>query len=161
MLARVSENRQPPGSALCIPRLREGRLFETAAARPPQDEELSLCYQRLPHAEERPLRDAACGGSSGQAGASQSTHRRDAANFLTASRAGKACYAAKGDEPQSPAFAGMAYKRRVRRRCEAGSMAAIIFANCAVLDGTSRERREDHHVLVEGDRIREVSDQPI
>jgi imidazolonepropionase-like amidohydrolase len=40
-------------------------------------------------------------------------------------------------------------------------MAAIIFANCAVLDGTSRERREDHHVLVEGDRIREVSDQPI
>ena len=40
-------------------------------------------------------------------------------------------------------------------------MAAIAFANCAVLDGTSRERREDHHVLVEGDRIREVSDRPI
>jgi imidazolonepropionase-like amidohydrolase len=40
-------------------------------------------------------------------------------------------------------------------------MAAIIFANCAVLDGTDRERREDHHVLVEGDRIREVSDRPI
>src|SRR5215472_5382407 len=40
-------------------------------------------------------------------------------------------------------------------------MAAIIFANCAVLDGTHRERREDHHVLVEGDRIREVSDRPI
>jgi len=40
-------------------------------------------------------------------------------------------------------------------------MAAIIFANCAVLDGSSRERREDHHVLVEGDRIREVSDRPI
>ncbi len=40
-------------------------------------------------------------------------------------------------------------------------MAAIIFANCAVLDGTSRKRREDHHVLVEGDRIREVSDRPI
>ena len=40
-------------------------------------------------------------------------------------------------------------------------MAAIIFANCAVLDGTRRERREDHHVLVEGDRIREVSDRPI
>src|SRR2546423_12743802 len=39
--------------------------FETAAARPPQDEELSQFYQRLPHAEERPLRDAACGGSSG------------------------------------------------------------------------------------------------
>jgi len=40
-------------------------------------------------------------------------------------------------------------------------MGAIIFANCAVLDGTSRQRREDHHVLVEGDRIREVSDRPI
>ena len=40
-------------------------------------------------------------------------------------------------------------------------MAAIIFANCAVLDGTHRERREDHHVLVEGDRVREVSDRPI
>src|SRR6516165_8304076 len=40
-------------------------------------------------------------------------------------------------------------------------MAAIIFANCAVLDGTRKERREDHHVLVEGDRIREVSDAPI
>src|SRR6266576_3938602 len=62
--------------------------FETAVARPPQDEELSQFYQRLPHAEERPLRDAACGGSSGQAGASRSTRRRDAANFLTASKAG-------------------------------------------------------------------------
>jgi imidazolonepropionase-like amidohydrolase len=40
-------------------------------------------------------------------------------------------------------------------------MAAIVFVNCAVLDGTSRERREDHHVLVEGERIREVSDRPI
>jgi imidazolonepropionase-like amidohydrolase len=40
-------------------------------------------------------------------------------------------------------------------------MATVIFANCAVLDGTHRERREDHHVLVEGDRIREVSDRPI
>jgi imidazolonepropionase-like amidohydrolase len=40
-------------------------------------------------------------------------------------------------------------------------MAAIVFTNCAVLDGTSGERREDHHVLVEGDRIREVSDRPI
>jgi len=30
-----------------------------------------------------------------------------------------------------------------------------------VLDGTHKERREDHHVLVEGDRIREVSDRPI
>ena len=40
-------------------------------------------------------------------------------------------------------------------------MTAIIFANCAVLDGTRKERREDHHVLVEGDRIGEVSDAPI
>ena len=40
-------------------------------------------------------------------------------------------------------------------------MTAIIFANCAVLDGTRKERREDRHVLVEGDRIREVSDAPI
>jgi imidazolonepropionase-like amidohydrolase len=40
-------------------------------------------------------------------------------------------------------------------------MAAIVFANCAVLDGTRRERREDHHVLVEDAHIREVSDRPI
>src|ERR1700732_4209229 len=40
-------------------------------------------------------------------------------------------------------------------------MATIIFANCAVLDGTRKERREGHHVLVEGDRVREVSDRPI
>ncbi|MBO0738580.1 MAG: amidohydrolase family protein [Alphaproteobacteria bacterium] len=40
-------------------------------------------------------------------------------------------------------------------------MAAIGFANCAVLDGTSGERREDHHVLVEDRHIREVSDRPI
>jgi imidazolonepropionase-like amidohydrolase len=40
-------------------------------------------------------------------------------------------------------------------------MTAIVFANCAVLDGTSREPREDHHVLVEGGLIREVSDRPI
>jgi len=40
-------------------------------------------------------------------------------------------------------------------------MAAIIFANCAVLDGTSKERREDHHVFVEDGQIREVSDRPI
>ena len=31
-------------------------------------------------------------------------------------------------------------------------MAATIFANCAVLDGTRKERREDHHVVVEGGR---------
>src|SRR5215813_8177133 len=41
------------------------------------------------------------------------------------------------------------------------AMAAIIFTNCAVLDGTRKERREDHHVLVESDRIREVSDRPL
>jgi imidazolonepropionase-like amidohydrolase len=40
-------------------------------------------------------------------------------------------------------------------------MAAIIFANCAVLDGARNERREDHNVLVEGGQIREVSDRPI
>ena len=40
-------------------------------------------------------------------------------------------------------------------------MTAIILANCAVLDGTQDERREDHHVLIEGERIREVSDRPL
>jgi imidazolonepropionase-like amidohydrolase len=40
-------------------------------------------------------------------------------------------------------------------------MAVVIFANCAVLDGTRNERREDHHVLVENGRIREVSDRPL
>ncbi len=40
-------------------------------------------------------------------------------------------------------------------------MGAIIFANAAVLDGTDKARREGYHVLVEGDRIKEVSDRPI
>src|SRR3984893_14343555 len=40
-------------------------------------------------------------------------------------------------------------------------MAALIFADCAVLDGTHNERREDHHVLVERGHIKEVSDRPI
>ena len=40
-------------------------------------------------------------------------------------------------------------------------MPAVIFANAAVLDGMSAERREDHHVLVEDERIVEVSDRPI
>src|SRR3984885_10960520 len=40
-------------------------------------------------------------------------------------------------------------------------MSSIVFANGAVLDGTSKVRREDHHGLVEGDRIKEVSDRPI
>jgi imidazolonepropionase-like amidohydrolase len=40
-------------------------------------------------------------------------------------------------------------------------MSETIFANAAVLDGTSGERREGCHVLVEDDRIKEVSDRPI
>jgi len=40
-------------------------------------------------------------------------------------------------------------------------MSTIIFANCAILDGTHKERREDHHVLVEDRHIRDVSDRPI
>src|ERR1700739_3941184 len=40
-------------------------------------------------------------------------------------------------------------------------MTAFIFDDCAVLDGTRNGRREDHHVLVEGKQIREVSDRPI
>jgi imidazolonepropionase-like amidohydrolase len=40
-------------------------------------------------------------------------------------------------------------------------MAIVIFANAAVLDGTANGRREDHHVLVEGEHIKEVSDRPI
>jgi len=40
-------------------------------------------------------------------------------------------------------------------------MATTIFANAAVLDGTNRERREGHHVLVENELIKEVSDRPM
>jgi imidazolonepropionase-like amidohydrolase len=40
-------------------------------------------------------------------------------------------------------------------------MASVIFANCAILDGNRSERREDHHVLVEDGRIREVADRPL
>ena len=40
-------------------------------------------------------------------------------------------------------------------------MTAIILANCAIVDGTRDERREDHHVLIEGGWIREVSDRPL
>ncbi len=40
-------------------------------------------------------------------------------------------------------------------------MAAIILANCAIVDGTRHERREDQHVLIEGERVREVSDRPL
>src|SRR5580704_7566117 len=59
--------------------------FETAASRPPQDEDIIQCVRGLPHAEERPLRDAACGGSSGQAGASRSTHYCTAATAFDTS----------------------------------------------------------------------------
>jgi imidazolonepropionase-like amidohydrolase len=44
---------------------------------------------------------------------------------------------------------------------EEQAMTAIILANCALLDGTRGERREDHHVLIEDGRIREVADQPL
>ncbi|BAV63079.1 metal-dependent hydrolase family protein [Sphingobium cloacae] len=37
----------------------------------------------------------------------------------------------------------------------------IIFANCRLIDGTSDAVRPDCHVLVEGNRIKEVSDTPI
>jgi len=40
-------------------------------------------------------------------------------------------------------------------------MTAIILANCALLDGTRNERREDRHVLIEEGRIREVADRPL
>jgi imidazolonepropionase-like amidohydrolase len=40
-------------------------------------------------------------------------------------------------------------------------MAPIILANCAIVDGTRAERREDHHVLIEEGRIREVTDRPL
>ena len=40
-------------------------------------------------------------------------------------------------------------------------MTGCIFANCAVLDGSRNQRREDHHVRIENGRIREVSDRRI
>jgi imidazolonepropionase-like amidohydrolase len=40
-------------------------------------------------------------------------------------------------------------------------MGAIILANCAIVDGAKNERREGHHVLVEGSYIREVVDRPL
>jgi hypothetical protein len=40
-------------------------------------------------------------------------------------------------------------------------MTSIVFANGALHDGTNPVRREDHHVPVEGDRIKVVSDRPI
>ena len=49
----------------------------------------------------------------------------------------------------------------IRHVRENGSMTSILFANASVLDGQSKERREGHHVLVEGERIKEVSDRPL
>jgi imidazolonepropionase-like amidohydrolase len=40
-------------------------------------------------------------------------------------------------------------------------MTAIVFANGAVLDIVLGQRREAHHVLVEDERIKEISDRPI
>jgi imidazolonepropionase-like amidohydrolase len=40
-------------------------------------------------------------------------------------------------------------------------MTQTLFENAALLDATVPERREGHHVLVEGEVIREVSDRPI
>jgi len=40
-------------------------------------------------------------------------------------------------------------------------MAQILFQNCAILDGTLPELREGYNVLVENERIAEVSDKPI
>ncbi len=40
-------------------------------------------------------------------------------------------------------------------------MSQIVLQNAALLDGTVAERREGMHILVEDDRIREISDVPI
>ena len=40
-------------------------------------------------------------------------------------------------------------------------MTSFLFENAAILDGQSRELRLDQHVLVEDNRIVEVSDKPI
>ena len=40
-------------------------------------------------------------------------------------------------------------------------MTATLFANAALIDGASPEAREGFHLLVEGDRIKEISDRPI
>lgn len=40
-------------------------------------------------------------------------------------------------------------------------MSGIVLTNCTLLDGTSPELREGMHVLIEDERIREVSDRPI
>ncbi|MBH68076.1 MAG: peptidase M38 [Rhodospirillaceae bacterium] len=40
-------------------------------------------------------------------------------------------------------------------------MSSILFENAAILDGQSSERRENHHVFIEKNKIVEVSDKPI
>ena len=40
-------------------------------------------------------------------------------------------------------------------------MGQILFRNCNLLDAAAGETRPAHHVLVEGDRIAEVSDREI
>ncbi|WP_340118415.1 amidohydrolase family protein [Pelagibius sp. 7325] len=42
-----------------------------------------------------------------------------------------------------------------------GERAMILFENARLFDGLGGELRDGHHVLVEGERIREVSDKPI
>jgi hypothetical protein len=40
-------------------------------------------------------------------------------------------------------------------------MSLIVLKHCTLWDGTSPEVREDMHVLVEGERIREISERSI
>src|SRR5947199_2485971 len=40
-------------------------------------------------------------------------------------------------------------------------MSLIVLKHCALWDGTSPEVREDMHVLVEGERIREISERSL
>jgi imidazolonepropionase-like amidohydrolase len=40
-------------------------------------------------------------------------------------------------------------------------MPPIVLENAALLDGTVNERRDGHHVVIEGSRIREVADTPV
>ena len=40
-------------------------------------------------------------------------------------------------------------------------MSSFLFENAAILDGQASELRENRHVLVEANRIIEVSDKPI
>jgi imidazolonepropionase-like amidohydrolase len=40
-------------------------------------------------------------------------------------------------------------------------MNSVLFENASIVDGQSKHHREGYHVLVEGNRIKEVSDIPI